>query len=42
MIICACGLIPNLAEVPNFQYKAYLWYSIGRKFRADDEKPQKN
>jgi hypothetical protein len=24
MVICACGLLPNPAKVPNFQYRAWL------------------
>jgi hypothetical protein len=32
----ACGLLPNLAKVPYFQYRAW-WYSIVQKFHADDE-----
>jgi hypothetical protein len=36
MVSCTCGLLPNPAKVPNSKYKA-CWYSIDRKFHADDE-----
>jgi hypothetical protein len=37
MVICACGLHPNPAKVPNFQYRAWLC-SMDQKFHGDDEK----
>jgi hypothetical protein len=37
MVICTCGLLPNPAKVPNFQYRAWL-YSMDQKFHGDDEK----
>jgi hypothetical protein len=39
MVICACGLLPNPAKVPNFQYRALLG-SLDQKFHGDDEKPK--
>jgi hypothetical protein len=41
MVNCTCGLLPNPAKVPNSKYKAW-WYSIVRKFHADDEKTQES
>jgi hypothetical protein len=35
MVICACGLHPNPAKVPNFQYRAWLIYSMDQKFHGD-------
>jgi hypothetical protein len=37
MVIWACGLHPNAAKVPNFQYRAWL-YSMDQKCHGDDEK----
>jgi hypothetical protein len=39
MVICACGLLPNPAKVPNFQYSALLC-SLDQKFDGDDENPE--
>jgi hypothetical protein len=39
MVICACGLLPNPAKVPNFQYRAWL-YSMDQKFHGDEENTQ--
>jgi hypothetical protein len=41
MFICACGLLPNPAKVPNFQYRAWLC-SMDQKFHGDDEKTQES
>jgi hypothetical protein len=41
MVICACGLHPNPAKVPNFQYRAWLC-SMDQKFHCDDEKTRKS
>jgi hypothetical protein len=39
IVNCACGLLPNAAKVPNFQYRA--WYALWiRNFIVDDEKTQ--
>jgi hypothetical protein len=39
MIICACGLLHNPSEAPNFQYRAWLC-SMDQKFHGDDENTQ--
>jgi hypothetical protein len=36
MDICSCGLLPNPAKVPNFQYRAWLC-SMVQKFYGDEE-----
>jgi hypothetical protein len=36
MVICSCGLLPNPAKVPNFQYRAWLC-SMVQKFYGDEE-----
>jgi hypothetical protein len=36
MVICACGLLPNPAKVPNFQYRAWLC-SLDQKLHGDEE-----
>jgi hypothetical protein len=41
MVICACGLHPNPAKVPNFQYWAWLC-SLDQKFHSDDEKTRES
>jgi hypothetical protein len=41
MVICTCGLLPNPAKVPNFQYRAWL-YSMDQKFHGDDEITQES
>jgi hypothetical protein len=41
MVICACGLHPNPAKVPNFQYRAWLC-SMDQKFHGDDEKTRES
>jgi hypothetical protein len=40
MVNCGCGLHPNPAKVPNFQYRAWL-YSMDQKFHGDDGKNPK-
>jgi hypothetical protein len=44
MVICACGLYPNPAKVPNFQYRAFrAWlYSMDKKIHGDDEKTRES
>jgi hypothetical protein len=37
MVICACGLLLNPAKVPNFKYRAWLYY-MEQKFHCDGEK----
>jgi hypothetical protein len=39
MVICACGLHPNPAKVPNFQYRAWL-YSMDQN--GNDEKTRES
>jgi hypothetical protein len=41
MVNWACGLLPNPAKVPNFQYRAWLC-SMDQKFHGDDEKTQES
>jgi hypothetical protein len=41
MIISACGLLPNPAKVPCFQYRAW-WYFIVKEFDDDDENFQES
>jgi hypothetical protein len=41
MVICACGLLPNPAKVPSFQYRAWLC-SLYQKFHGDDEKTRES